>query len=56
MTDLNDFPDPETADPDGLVAITGDLSPDRLLAAYQAGIFPWFREAGFVFGFVRRNA
>lgn len=51
MTDLNDFPDPETADPDGFVAITGDLSPDRLLAAYQAGIFPWFREAGFVFWF-----
>lgn len=38
------FPDPEWADPDGLVAIGGDLSPERLLAAYSLGIFPWYGE------------
>jgi leucyl/phenylalanyl-tRNA--protein transferase len=38
------FPDPALAEPDGLIAIGGDLSPQRLLAAYAAGIFPWFDE------------
>ncbi|PYF75630.1 leucyl/phenylalanyl-tRNA--protein transferase [Pedobacter nutrimenti] len=38
------FPDPSLADPDGLLAIGGDLSMDRLLLAYQNGIFPWFSE------------
>ncbi|RYV01695.1 leucyl/phenylalanyl-tRNA--protein transferase [Shewanella sp. OPT22] len=38
------FPDPSLAlaEPNGLLAIGGDLSPTRLLAAYQSGIFPWF--------------
>jgi leucyl/phenylalanyl-tRNA--protein transferase len=36
------FPDTALADPDGLLAIGGDLSPARLLLAYQNGIFPWF--------------
>src|SRR5690606_37477193 len=36
------FPDPGRADAEGLVAVGGDLSPARLLAAYRAGIFPWF--------------
>ena len=38
------FPPPAQAlrDPDGLLAIGGDLSPRRLLNAYAAGIFPWF--------------
>ena len=44
--DLNDwwFPDPATAleDPDGLLAVGGDLSPGRLVTAYSMGIFPWF--------------
>lgn len=31
-------------DPNGLLAVGGDLSPDRLIAAYQRGIFPWFDE------------
>jgi leucyl/phenylalanyl-tRNA--protein transferase len=35
------FPDVSKADPDGLVAIGGDLSVPRLLAAYRSGIFPW---------------
>lgn len=40
------FPSPEHAlrDPDGLLAIGGDLSPQRLLNAYRAGIFPWFSQ------------
>lgn len=38
------FPSPESAlqEPNGLLAIGGDLSVDRLLAAYRRGIFPWF--------------
>jgi len=35
------FPDPRTANHDGLVAIGGDLSIPTLLAAYRSGIFPW---------------
>jgi leucyl/phenylalanyl-tRNA--protein transferase len=35
------FPDPSTADADGLVAIGGDLHPQTLLLAYRSGIFPW---------------
>lgn len=38
------FPDPEKALPDGLLAVGGDLHPQRLLAAYRQGIFPWFNE------------
>ncbi|NUO71982.1 MAG: leucyl/phenylalanyl-tRNA--protein transferase [Frateuria sp.] len=38
------FPDPRhaLAEPNGLLAFGGDLSPRRLLAAYERGIFPWF--------------
>jgi leucyl/phenylalanyl-tRNA--protein transferase len=39
-----DFPDPDQADKDGLLAVGGDLSPDTLLTAYSLGIFPWFSE------------
>ena len=36
------FPDPEVAaNPDGLVAIGGDLTVERLVLAYRQGIFPW---------------
>jgi leucyl/phenylalanyl-tRNA---protein transferase len=40
------FPDPRTAlaEPNGLLAFGGDLSPERLLAAYSRGIFPWFND------------
>jgi leucyl/phenylalanyl-tRNA--protein transferase len=38
------FPAPELADEDGLLAIGGDLSVQRLLLAYRNGIFPWFSE------------
>jgi leucyl/phenylalanyl-tRNA--protein transferase len=34
------FPDPRTADGEGLVAIGGDLSEPRLRLAYRSGIFP----------------
>lgn len=40
IKDLN-FPDPHHADRDGLVAVGGDLSVPRLMAAYRRGIFPW---------------
>lgn len=36
------FPSPDLAENDGLLAIGGDLSPDRLLLAYANGIFPWY--------------
>lgn len=39
------FPDPREADEDGLLAVGGDLSTPRLLAAYRQGIFPWYEEA-----------
>ncbi|QQR88887.1 MAG: leucyl/phenylalanyl-tRNA--protein transferase [Myxococcales bacterium] len=35
------FPPPESAGPEGLVAIGGDLSVERLILAYSQGIFPW---------------
>ena len=38
------FPDPSLADENGLLAIGGDLSVNRLLLAYTHGIFPWFSE------------
>ena len=36
------FPPPELAEPSGLLAVGGDLSPKRLLQAYSRGIFPWY--------------
>jgi leucyl/phenylalanyl-tRNA--protein transferase len=38
------FPPIENANSEGLLAVGGDLSPERLLLAYQSGIFPWFNE------------
>ncbi len=38
------FPPAELAEKDGLLAIGGDLSPERLLLAYSNGIFPWYSE------------
>ena len=38
------FPDPRRADPDGLLAVGGDLAPARVLLAYRKGIFPWYGE------------
>ena len=36
------FPDPHLGEEDGLVAVGGDLSPERLLLAYSNGFFPWY--------------
>ena len=44
LNELLMFPDPSEADEEGLLAIGGDLSSDRLLLAYQSGIFPWYDE------------
>jgi len=39
------FPPPHLASPEGLLAVGGDLSRERLLLAYSMGIFPWYGEA-----------
>lgn len=45
---INNHIFPETnlalSDPDGLLAMGGDLNPQRIIAAYRQGIFPWFSE------------
>lgn len=38
------FPDPKLAEEEGIIAIGGDLRPERLVAAYSSGIFPWYSE------------
>jgi leucyl/phenylalanyl-tRNA--protein transferase len=40
--DAVDFPPVDQAEPNGLLAVGGDLDPYRLIAAYRAGIFPWY--------------
>ncbi len=42
LTDELIFPHPAWADEDGLLAVGGDLEPERLLLAYSMGIFPWY--------------
>jgi len=42
LTDDIVFPDPRMGEEDGLLAVGGDLSEERLLLAYSYGIFPWF--------------
>lgn len=42
LSDEHIFPPVHLATPEGLLAVGGDLSPQRLLLAYQKGIFPWF--------------
>jgi leucyl/phenylalanyl-tRNA--protein transferase len=44
LPDDNRFPPVEHAVKSGLLAVGGDLSPERLLAAYREGIFPWYAE------------
>lgn len=39
-----EFPSVEDANAEGLLAVGGDLSPERLLLAYRSGIFPWFND------------
>jgi leucyl/phenylalanyl-tRNA--protein transferase len=38
------FPDPAEAEPSGLLAVGGDLAPERVLRAYAQGIFPWYED------------
>ena len=42
LSDEHIFPHPSLASGEGLLAIGGDLSPERLLLAYRYGIFPWY--------------
>lgn len=42
LTDKIEFPNPSYASSEGLLAVGGDLSIERLLLAYRSGIFPWF--------------
>lgn len=44
LTDRLEFPPVESANAEGLLAVGGDLSSERLLLAYKNGIFPWFNE------------
>jgi leucyl/phenylalanyl-tRNA--protein transferase len=44
LTDAVGFPPPDLASPEGLLAVGGDLSEDRLIVAYASGIFPWYSE------------
>lgn len=44
LNDRLEFPALETANSEGLLAVGGDLTPERLVLAYQSGIFPWFNE------------
>lgn len=44
LTDKIEFPDVSRATIEGLLAVGGDLSSERLLLAYRSGIFPWFND------------
>src|ERR1700733_4864552 len=44
LDERNLFPPVENAEPDGLLAVGGDLSTERLLLAYKNGIFPWYSD------------
>jgi leucyl/phenylalanyl-tRNA--protein transferase len=44
LTDELVFPDPELAEEGGLLAVGGDLRPERVVLAYTNGIFPWYSE------------
>ncbi|WP_411029025.1 leucyl/phenylalanyl-tRNA--protein transferase [Spongiimicrobium sp. 3-5] len=44
LSEKLEFPPVEEANMEGLLAVGGDLSPERLLLAYRNGIFPWFSE------------
>ncbi len=44
LSERMEFPPVDGADDEGLLAVGGDLSPERLVLAYRNGIFPWFNE------------
>ncbi|HMS52466.1 MAG TPA: leucyl/phenylalanyl-tRNA--protein transferase [Chitinophagales bacterium] len=45
------FPDVDWAEDDGLLAVGSDLSPNRLLLAYESGIFPWYQIGNNIYWF-----
>jgi len=49
------FPPPASSEPDGLLAVGGDLREARLLEAYRCGIFPWYSSGGRSSGGRRRS-
>ena len=44
LSEKIEFPPYQSATKDGIIALGGDLSPERLIHAYQRGIFPWYSE------------
>ena len=48
LTDALLFPWPEQASDEGIVAVGGDLKPERVMLAYRKGIFPWFESDDFL--------
>ncbi|MEM6514982.1 MAG: leucyl/phenylalanyl-tRNA--protein transferase [Bacteroidota bacterium] len=44
LNDRTDFPDVTMASKEGILAVGADLSPERLISAYERGIFPWFED------------
>ena len=44
LSDKIEFPPYENASPEGIIAVGGDLSPERLMHAYSRGIFPWYSD------------
>ncbi len=44
LSDRLEFPPVSNANSEGLLAVGGDLAPERLLLAYRSGIFPWFND------------
>jgi len=49
------FPDPKDGEPDGLIAVGGDLSTDRLILAYHHGIFPWYAFHKEAYGYKKKS-
>ena len=48
LTDALLFPSPMQASAEGIVAVGGDLQPERVMLAYRKGIFPWFESDDFL--------
>ena len=48
LTDALLFPSPELASAEGIIAVGGDLQPERVMLAYRKGIFPWFESDDFL--------
>jgi len=50
------FPHPLSADEDGLLAVGGTLSAERLTLAYQMGIFPWYNQSPILWWYTHPRA